>query len=357
MRAATLPLVALCAALALSACGKKPEPKPDPAKTARAVSVVRVADQAIVGGLAAAGDLVPREEAAVAPTGTGYRVARVLTDVGQTVRQGQVLVELDASLVNAELARQRALVAQAEAQAVQAEGEARRVRGLDGQGVISDEAIEQRRVQARAMRAAANAQAAVLTDAKNRSIITSPVSGLVLSRTVRPGDLTSAAAEPWFRIARDGQIELQAQLSEGQLAEVKVGQAATITVPGGGTVVGHVRLISPQIDPTTKLGFVRILLPVRSDIRAGGFARASFGGAVASGLTVPETAVRFDADGASVMTVGADNRVKRFPVQTGQRGGGFVELVKGPPAGTRVVRSAGSLMLDGDMIRPVESAQ
>jgi HlyD family secretion protein len=347
----------MAAVLALSACGKKPEAKPDPAKQARSVSVVRITDQAITGGLAAAGDLVAREEAAVAPTGSGYRVSRVLTDVGQTVRQGQVLVELDPGLVQAQIAQQQALAAQAEAQAVQAEGEAKRVAGLDGQGVLSQEAIDQRRAQARAMRAAANAQAAVLSDARSRTKITAPVSGLVLSRTVRPGDLTTGAGEPWFRIARDSQIELQAQLSEAQLAEVRIGQTAQVGLPGGGAVTGRIRLISPQIDPTTKLGFVRLVLPVRADIRAGGFARATFGGSVVSGLTAPETAVRFDADGASVMAVGAENRVKRVPVQTGQRGAGFVQLVKGPPAGTRVVRSAGSLMLDGDLIRPVENGQ
>lgn len=354
MRRAILPLLTLASVLSLAACGK-PEPKPDPARQARAVNVVRVTDGAINAGLAAAGDLVPREEAAVAPTGAGYRVSRVLADVGQTVRAGQLLAELDPALVQTQIAQQRALAAQAEAQAVQAEGEARRVQGLDNAGVLSQEAIDQRRAQARAQRAAANAQAAVLRDAQSRTRITSPVSGLILARTVRPGDLTSAASEPWFRIARGGEIELQAQLSEAQLAEVRVGQPAQVSLPGGAVVTGRVRLISPQIDPQTKLGFVRILLPVRSDIRAGGFARATFGGALATGLTVPETAVRFDADGASVMVVGADNRVRRVPVQTGQRGGGLVQLVKGPPAGARIVRSAGALMLDGDLIRPVEA--
>ena len=56
------------------------------------------------------------------------------------------------------------------------------------------------------------------------------------------------------------------------------------------------------------------------------------------------------------MVVGADNRVKRAPVQTGQRGSGIVESVRGPPAGTRVVQNAASFLLDGDLIRPVTGA-
>ena len=78
----------------------------------------------------------------------------------------------------------------------------------------------------------------------------------------------------------------------------------------------------------------------------------------ASGLSlaVPETAVRYDADGASVMVVGADNRVKRYPVRAGDRGAGLVQLVKGPPAGSRIVLNAAAFLLDGDLVKPVDGA-
>jgi len=66
--------------------------------------------------------------------------------------------------------------------------------------------------------------------------------------------------------------------------------------------------------------------------------------------------VRYDADGASVMVVGANNVVKRVPVTAGARGSGLVALVKGPPAGSLVVKSAASFLLDGDTVRPVLEA-
>jgi len=72
---------------------------------------------------------------------------------------------------------------------------------------------------------------------------------------------------------------------------------------------------------------------------------------------VPESAVTYDADGASVMTVDASNRVHKVLVTAGARGGGYVQLIKGPPAGTKVIKAAGSLLLDGDLVRPVEDAQ
>lgn len=340
-----LTLVPVLAALALAACHKPPPPPPSDDQQARSVRVVRLEPRAIAGSLSASGDLVPREEAAVAPEVTGFRVLRVMADVGDYVRAGQTLVQLDPALLQAQ-------VAQAEAQAAQAEDQARRVEGLDGEGVLSQEQIAQRRFQAQAARAN-------LRDLQTRMrklSVAAPVSGLVLERTVRPGDLAAGAGTPWFRIARDGQIELSADMSQDDLARIRPGQTATVTLPNGPAVQGRVRLVSPQIDPQTKLGEVRILLPVRSDIRAGGFARAEFDDAVGAVPALPETAIRYDADGASVMVVGADNRVRRVPVQTGQRGSGLVEIVRGPPAGSRIVQNAAAFLLDGDRVRPVEGA-
>jgi len=354
MRPYPVLLIAAAAVLALTGC-KKPAERRTEAQQARAVHVVTVAPRPITGALAASGDLVPREEAAVLPEVTGYRVARVLADVGSYVRAGQTLVSLDPALIQSQVAQQQALAAQADAQAQQAEAEAARVKGLDDQGVLSQEAIDQRRFAAKAARATAEAQAAALKDVRTRAAklsVAAPVSGLVLERNVRPGDLSAMGSEPWFRIARDGQVELQAQMAEDDLAAIRLGQRAMVSLSNGQSVTGVVRLISPQIDAQTKLGYVRVQLPVRSDIRAGGFARAVFTEAASAALTVPETAVRYDADGASVMVVGADNRVRRAAVQTGQRGSGLVALLKGPPAGARVVQSAAAFLLDGDLVRP-----
>jgi len=226
--------------------------------------------------------------------------------------------------------------------------------------VLSQEAIDQRRFQSRAAQATANAQAAALKDLRTRISklsVAAPVSGLILERTVRPGDISSAAgATPWFRIARDSEVELSAQVSEDDLGSIHPGQHAQVTLPGGEIVPGVVRLVSPQIDSQSKLGAVRVHLPVRSDIRVGGFARAVFGEVSGTVLAAPETAIRYDADGASVMVVGPDNRVKKALVQTGQRGAGLVQLIKGPPAGSRIVLNAAAFLLDGDMIKPQEVA-
>ena len=69
---------------------------------------------------------------------------------------------------------------------------------------------------------------------------------------------------------------------------------------------------------------------------------------------MPEIAIRYDADGASVMVLGSDNRVSQVPIKTGRRSGGYVELLQGPPAGSRVLLGAASFVLPGDVVKPVE---
>lgn len=350
-----LPLVlgvALAAAGGLAGCEKKVAETAR--EQARAVSVVTVAPREIQGGLVASGSLTPREDTAIFPQINGYRVTDVLVDEGTTVKAGQPLVRMDDTLLRAQLAQQEALAKQQQVEARRADAEAARVKGLDAKGILSQEQIDTRRFAALAAEAQAAAQAAAVNDVRTREAlmtVRAPYDGLVIERDVRPGDM-SAGTNPWFRIAKNSQIELAADVGEEALDKMRVGAPVQVTLADGVKVRGTVRLVSPRVDASTKLGRVRISLPVRPDIRAGGFASASFLGSTRSALAAPETAVRYDANGAAVMVVGDDNKVSRVPVTTGQRGGGYVELLNGPPAGSRVVERAGAMLVPGDIIRP-----
>lgn len=355
----TLALAAVASA-ALAACHRGPDPKGAAAATAteaRLVTVARVAPRLLEGGSQASGLLIAHEEAAVAPEVTGFRVARVLADVGSQVKAGQTLVVLDDTLLKSQIDQQQALVNQAEVAAKQAEAQAQRVVGLDGTGVLSQEQIDDRRFQAQSARAQAAAQTAQLRELKTRQSrmnVASPVSGVVFERNVRPGDLSGAGAQPMFRIIRDNKVELEAQVSEGEIANLKIGQPVTVTLASGHNLKGNVRLIVPAVDQQTKLGKVRVALPANGELRPGGFGRANFGSASASALTVPEAALRYDADGVTVMIVDDSNKVRKVPVRAGRHGGGFVELLQGPPAGSRVLLGAASFVLEGDTVKPQE---
>ncbi len=353
--------VALCLGLALagSGCGRKAKPVVSPTANARAVTLAVVENRAIEGGLTASGVLVPREDTAILPDVTGYRVARVLTDEGEWVRAGQPLAQMDDSLLRAQVDQQVALAAQQRVAAERAEADAARVKGIDAEGLLSQEQAAARRFAARNARAAAVAQdaaAAAMREREAHMVVRAPYAGLVIERNVRQGDLSGVGTTAWFRIAKDGQVELAADVAESALSKLHPGVPAKVTLADGTEVTGSVRLVSPRVDTSTKLGRVRIALPVRPEVRSGGFAKASFSGVTHPSRAVPETAVRYDADGAAVLVVDANNRVARVAVTTGQHGEGFVELLTGPPAGARVVAKASAQLTPGDYVKPATAA-
>lgn len=350
MRSATMGLSSLAVALALAGCGgnAEGERKAMPPQT---VSVARVEMREMAGSLRASGRLLAREEAAVALDVGGFRVRSVLAEEGAQVSAGQILAVLDPSLLLPQIAQLRATLAQQSVAAEQARDQAARVAGLENEGVLSGEAIANRRFSARSTQAALAATRAQLQEAETRLArlkVRAPVGGLVLERSVRPGDTPSPGTN-LFRIARDGSIELYAELPEAAAAGVSIGDPADVRLPSGKVVTGNVRLIGARVDGQSGLVTVRIALPRDRELRQGSFAEARFTRA-ASVLAVPEAAVQYDADGASVRVIDKDRRIKRVAVRTGQHANGYVELREGPPAGAQVAVKGGAFTLEGDVV-------
>ncbi|MDB5441556.1 MAG: Multidrug resistance protein MdtA [Caulobacteraceae bacterium] len=344
-------LIVGAAALALAACGKKEAVK-TPADLA--VSVAPLQMRTLEEGISASGVLVSREEAVVAPQISGFAVAKVLIDQDTYVTAGQPMAQLDDTLLKSQIAQQTAAVQSAQVQVDQAQAEVNRVAGLDNSGVLSNEQIEQRRLSLRTAQAQLASVQAGLKDSETRQglmTVRAPVAGRVLTRTVRPGDVSSPAS-PMFTIARDGLIEVNADLSETQLRDLKPGDRAVVTLASGATAQGAVRLISPQVDPQTRLGHVLILIGANPQARPGGFAKAQFSTSGGPVLTAPEKAVTFTGEGATILVLGDGNKVAKVPVTAGRHSGGYVELTKGPPAGACVVLGGSAFLLPGDVIRP-----
>lgn len=356
MRRLSFPCAALLAA-ALPGCSATPPTKA--AIAPRAVYVAPVRLQAVAGGLAVSGRLVAREEAAVASQLSGFQVARVLVDQGDLVRRGEPMALLDATLLRADLAQQRANLHQAEVASQRAGQEAQRVAALDNTGVLSDEAIAERRLAARtagAQLAQAQAQLDAQTVRARLMTVRAPVSGRVLSRSVRPGDVASPS-NVMFTVAADEVVELDAEIPEQSLELVRPGQEAAVTLASGAVVTGRVRLVSAAVDADTRLGRARITLPVRADARSGGFAQAVFQAAGRPVPTVPDAAVTYGADGAGLMVVDARNRVRPVRVEVGRRANGVTELRRGPPPGTIVLTGSQDFVLPGDTVRPLPVRQ
>jgi len=346
---------AVLAAALLAACS--PSGGETPAEAPRSVKVVTIAMRTLDTGLIATGRLVAREEVAVSTQLAGYQVASVAADQGAAVLEGEVLAQLDGTLLDADIAQRQAAVQQAEAAFEKASQDAERGERLKGTGALPQESIEARRLAARTAEAAlAQAKAALdaLTIRRDLLTIRAPVAGRVLSRSVRPGDI-SAPGNVMFRIAAGGEVELDAEIPERGIGLLSVGQAAEVELQSGARIAGSVRLVGAEIDRDTRLGRARVILPVRDDLRPGGFATAVFAPSDEAVATVNEGAVRYSADGASIMLVGEGDRVATVHIKVGRRSGGYIEILEGPAPGARVLLGAQGFVLDGDQVTPVNA--
>jgi HlyD family secretion protein len=342
----------------LTACSADSEQAPT-REAPLTISFAVVERRAIDVGISASGLLVAREEAAVLPELSGYRVVRVLVDEGDRVRRGQALAILDGALLTGEVQRAQAQVASAQVAAERARAEYGRVADLTGQGVIAEETIAQRGFEARAAQAQLAAAQAALREVgvrRDRLTLRAPVSGIVLERSVRPGDVAGTGTEPPFRIARDGLLELDAEVPERLFSDLAIGRSATVMLASGERLGGSIRLLGQRIDPATRLGRVRIALPPNPALRLGGFATASIAATGAPVPMVPERALTYKG-GAALLTVDKSGHVARVPVRTGARSKGFVEIAEGPPVGTRVLLGGGALVMPGDVVNAVASGR
>lgn len=342
------------AALMLSGCGGH-KAAPAPEKSHRVLS----ATTAVVGQVQMqqpfklTGLQVSREEAAVSSELSGYRISKVFVEAGATVTAGQPLAQMDDSLLKNLVVQQQAIVAQQQVAYDKAQAEASRVANLDKEGALSSEIVTERTLAAESAKASLAQAKAALDDYNVRlSLMTirAPVGGIVLTRTARPGDVASVGTT-LFTIARDSLVELEANVPEAQLAVMQAGTPAQVTLPDGTRLDGQVRLVSPRVDSNSKLGTVRIALPVDNHLRPGGYGEATVQGRARDVLAVPTSALAYDADGASLFVVGSDSIAHRRVVKTGTVADGVTEILSGVEPGARIVAKGAALLLDGDKIR------
>lgn len=355
MRHINLSLLAL--PLLLAGCSRQSS---EDAETARAASAPRAVSAAVVTArpmaqdLALSGVLVSREEAAVASQLSGYPVAQVLVDQDDQVRKGQPLARLDDTLLRADIAQQRAVLAQQNIASDKARAEAGRVAGLEQSGVLSAEAIAERGLAARTAEAnVAQARAALQSLLVKQDLMTirAPVAGRVLSRAVRPGDI-AAPGTIMFRIERDNLVEVDAEVPEQSMSLIRPGMHATVELSSDRRLPARVRLVSAEIDPQTKLGRTRVLMAPDRDLRPGGFGTVRLAVALHNMPAVPEAAVHYDASGATLMTLDKADRVHVTPVKVGVRSAGWIALESGPAVGVRVLTGGQGFVLDGDTVKP-----
>jgi HlyD family secretion protein len=320
----------------------------------------------------------------VYPEINGYPITGLYVDVGDRVEAGQVIARLDDHALRTQLAQAegeharadaamrqaRNSIASSEATLTQMHQSLDRTKLLHENGTATQASLDDATAAALTAEATlASAQdgfgvaAAQFQQAQaaldlaqlnlDHAEIKAPVSGLVSVRTGQVGSMAGSSGEPLYRIIRDGLVEVEAEVVETELGLIAVDDPVELEVAGLDPLTGRVRLISPVVDPVSRLGTLRVRLEPREGLRPGLFAGGWVTVEERETLAVPASAVITDAEESYVLRV-EDGVLERRPVEPGLLWEDWREIVSGLEPGDQVVARAGAFFGDGDLIRPVQ---
>ncbi len=351
-------LYALTALTLLSAC--KGSDRAQANEVAPAAVVLGAQDVAIaqVGPIGSAvvvsGPLEPSERVTVRAQVPGVLTA-LRVDRGSTVRRGQVLTVIEAAGIRGQAAGAQAGIAAAQANLALARQRMEAARTLREAGAMSE--IDYRSAvaafeAAEAQLAAARAQAATSGEAAARTVITSPIAGVVSNRMTENGEAVSPGDE-LFTVVNPSTLELEGSIAVADAARVRVGQPVEFTLDAvpNERHRGRVARIDPTADPATRQVGVYVQLPNQGWRLVGGqFARGRIlTGASTTAVLVPETAVRETASGEREAFVVSNGRAVRRIVTLGPRddAAGLVAIMSGVQVGERVIVAPTTDIADG----------
>ena len=267
----------------------RPEPAETDTTTEAEVTVSKSTNACFSDQVRVTGTIVPRREAVVGPDQEGSKVTDLFVTEGQTVPDNQELARLSAPQ--------------------QPPGQQQQGRG----GPTS---------------------------------LRAPAAGLITEVRTAVGAPASPQAGPMFRIAINGELELDAEVPSVQLPKLSPGATVRISRDGAPDLIGRVRLVSPQVDRTTQLGHVRIAVTNNPSLKVGMFARANIDAKRSCGVAVPRTAI----DHSTVQVI-KGNVVQTKRVQVGLTSDTNTQILEGLDVGETVVSDAGSSLHDGDRVK------
>lgn len=332
-----------------------------PEQSLPTVSVMIPGSQNIANVISATGTLAARREMPVGVAGEGGQVIRVYVDAGDWVNAGQTLASIESSVQNRQVQSARANVEVARSDLALAQAELDRALQLVERGFISQADIDRKTATRDAARARVNVAEAQLGELQARAgrlAIRAPAAGLILERMVEPGQVVSAGSGTLFRMARGGELEMNAGVSEEELARLSVGQRAIVRPIGTDqSFEGQIWQLSPVIDPQSRQGTASIALSYDRALRPGGFAQARLMSGSVDAPLLPESAVLSDDDGNFVYIIDENNTVVRRDVEIGSVSNAGITIRSGLQGNERIVVSAGAFLNAGDEVIPQRVAR
>jgi RND family efflux transporter MFP subunit len=255
------------------------------------------------------------------------RVVEVRADAGDAVKQGQLLMRIDAREAAESYAASQATLANAKAHF-------ERTKNLYEQKFISKAALDKAEADYRAARAGSGAAAA---SASHASIV-SPLTGFVAQRHAERGEMATPGS-PLITVYDPKGLRVISSIPQYKLAEVRAQLRAKIEVPGSGQWIDATRVeVFPSADPRTHTVLARVYLPENlPGVIPGMFARAHFVTGSAKKLLVPAAAVLRRGEVTAVYVIDEKNAAQLRQVRLSEPlAGGFHEVLAGLAAGEKV---------------------
>jgi RND family efflux transporter MFP subunit len=377
----------------LLAAGCKEAP---PAEAPTAAAVVSVSRGTLANKLTVAGEFLPYQEVELHAKVAGY-IRRINVDIGDRVKEGQVLATLDVPELQAQVQGAQAGVRQSQAEIVRATNDVARAKAnyaavhanafrlkqaSDARpGLIAQQELDD--AEARDLEAAAQVDAAKSTldamqqqlgvsQAKQQQVstmadysrITAPFSGVITWRYADTGTLiqagtSNAGSAPVVKIAEIGTLRFRLPVPDEIAPYVHDGDTATIRIDAlNRTIDGKVDRSTDALDPATRTMQVEVDVPNRDGtLTPGMYAEVTLNVKHSNNtLVVPVQAVDRSGPQPVALVVNAQNRVEKRIVQTGVATADRVEILSGLRDGEQVIVANQSSFQPGELVTPKRSA-
>lgn len=338
----------------LSGCGKNKDTEAETIAPTLTVETVSPIQQQWPERVSVSGEIAAWQEAIIGAEVGGVRLDDVLVNVGDTVKKGQLLARFNEDSLRIELARLEAALAEAQANADQAKGDAERAILLDQSGSLSQQDIQQFKTKA-ATAVAQLASVQAQRDAQRLKLryaqVLAPDNGVISARTATAGTVVNTNAE-LFRLIRGSRLEWRAEINAAIIGRLKPGMSVNIVRPDGKTIGAKLRQVAPTVVRDTGNALVYVDVPDKSGLSAGMYVSGELILGSTPSLTLPESALVLRDGFQYLMQIDDRNQVHQIKVETRRRYQNGIEIISDriKPA-DKFVLAAGGLLTDGDYVR------
>jgi len=323
----------------------------------RAVTVVEPTQTSSAPDLVLPGNLQANQQTSIYARVDGY-IARWYVDIGAHVEQGQVLADIDAPQIDANLRMAQAQLELAEANLRLAQTNSVRSQQLFQNHVNSQQELDTVRATEQVQKATRDNAAASLKSAQDMKAfeqIRAPFAGTITARFIDVGSLVTSGSvstvHTLFDLAQSDPVRVLVHVPQADISSVRPGTPAAITVDEypNETFAGKIARDAGAFDPTSRTLLLEIDVPnPDSRLFAGMYAHARFSlPSPTAALLIPDNAILIDAKGSRVVVVDSSNKIRIKSVTLGRDFGTKTEILSGLDARDRVVQNPADDLHEG----------